>query len=436
MNYALPKNFTERMEQQLGDEFAVFLRSYDLPPVRGLRVNTLKVAPDKFLELTKLNLEKTEVLEEGFVLKSDLTVKDDPYHFAGLYYMQEPSAMSPILAAKIEKGMKVLDLCAAPGGKSGGVAAHLNGEGLLVSNEIVPNRAKILAGNLERLGVTNAVVLNAHPDKLCKAFKGYFDVVLVDAPCSGEGMFRRDEGAVNEWSEEHVIACANRQRVILESAKEAVKLNGALIYSTCTFSEEENEQTVEWFLEKNPDFELEFMHRLYPHKINGEGHFVARLIKTACSNASKHNQMPLKICKEKDYLKFMGDTFDVSPYAEAFMLRDKRIILKSRNTEFSDALSNFKIVSAGVLAGEMQNNRFVPFHNLFMSAFDEMRFSKRLDFKYSDERLTRYLKGETLDCDENLKGYLPVSVEGYNIGFGKASCSQVKNHIPKGLRLL
>ncbi len=436
MNYELPNNFIERMKKRLGDEFAAFLSSYEMPPSRGLRVNTLKINAAEFCELAKMELVPTDILDEGFILNSDLKVKDDAYHFAGLYYMQEPSAMTPIAAANIKNGMKVLDLCAAPGGKSGGVAARLNGDGLLVANEIVPNRAKILAGNLERLGVTNAVVLNAHPDKLCKAFSGYFDVVLVDAPCSGEGMFRRDETAVAEWSKEHVEACANRQRVILESAEKAVKTGGALIYSTCTFSEEENEETVEWFLKQHPDFELEYMHRLYPHNSVGEGHFVARLVRIGGDNSKKHAQMPLKLCREKDYFKFMGDTFKTPPDAEAFLLRDKRIILKNKNIEFSDVFANFRIVSAFVAAGEMLTNRFSPFHNLFMAAFREAHYCNRLDFKHGDERLMHFLKGETLDCDADIKGYLPISVDGYNVGFGKASCTTVKNHIPKGLRLL
>lgn len=436
MTCKLPQNFIERMKKQLGDECTAFLRSYDEPSKRGLRVNTLKISVEDFLKLSDFSLEESEILEEGFILKSDVKVKDDPYHLAGLYYMQEPSAMSPIEAARIVPGMKVLDLCAAPGGKSGGVAVRLCGEGLLVSNEIVPSRAKILAGNLERLGITNSVVLSAHPDKLCRALSGYFDVVLIDAPCSGEGMFRRDEKAVQEWSKEHVISCANRQREILTSAQEAVSLGGALIYSTCTFSEEENEQVIAWFLDSFTEFELEFMHRLYPHNSKGEGHFVARLIRVSGGRIKKQQNMELLRCKEKDFLKFMDDAFETKPDLEAFSLRDGRVILKNKTMPLMASLSNFKIISAGITAGEMLSNRFSPFHNLFMAALGKARFSQRLDFSKDDERLLRFLKGETLECDECLKGYLPISVSGYNIGFGKASQGIVKNHIPKGLRLL
>ena len=417
MTCKLPQNFIERMKKQLGDEFTAFLRSYDEPSKRGLRVNTLKISVEDFLKLSDFSLEESGILEEGFILKSDVKVKDDPYHLAGLYYMQEPSAMSPIEAARIVPGMKVLDLCAAPGGKSGGVAVRLCGEGLLVSNEIVPSRAKILAGNLERLGITNSVVLSAHPDKLCRALSGYFDVVLIDAPCSGEGMFRRDEKAVQEWSKEHVISCANRQREILTSAQEAVSLGGALIYSTCTFSEEENEQVIADFLETHKEF-------------------AARLIRVSGGRIKKQQNMELLRCKEKDFLKFMDDAFETKPDLEAFSLRDGRIILKNKTMPLMSSLSNFKIISAGITAGEMLSNRFSPFHNLFMAALSRARFSKSLDFSKSDERLLRFLKGETLECDEGLKGYLPISVSGYNIGFGKASQGIVKNHIPKGLRLL
>ncbi|MBQ9833552.1 MAG: RsmF rRNA methyltransferase first C-terminal domain-containing protein, partial [Clostridia bacterium] len=300
-------------------------------------------------------------------------------------------------------------------------------------NEIVPSRAKVLAGNLERLGIVNSVVTSAHPDKLCSVLDGFFDVVLVDAPCSGEGMFRRDEMAIEEWSQEHVEACALRQKAILESAQQAVKGGGALIYSTCTFSEEENERVIRWFLETYPDFELEFMHRLYPHTSKGEGHFVARLVRNFSKNTKRQASMQLRICKDKEYEKFMKEAFIKIPDAVPYLLNDGRVILLS--SFMPEMLKKLRIISSGVEAGEMLSNRFAPSHSLFMAAYG-CEMSKKVSFNRDDEALMRFLKGETTECDNDLKGYCAVAVDGYNIGFGKACCGIVKNHIPKGLRII
>lgn len=276
----LPTAFTQRMQSILGGEYPAFLDCYEKPPVRGLRVNTLRIAPADFERITPWSLSPSGILPEGYVLREEASgIGAHPYHMAGVIYMQEPSAMAPVAALSITPGMRILDLCASPGGKSTAMAARLAGEGLLVSNELVPARARVLAQNIQRMGIRNAVVTNAKPDALCAALPDAFDIVLVDAPCSGEGMFRKDEEAVRAWSQAHVLACAARQKAILQSAALSIRPGGVLLYSTCTFSREENEEVVEAFLRAHPDYALIEQRRLYPHKVCGEGQFYAKLLR-------------------------------------------------------------------------------------------------------------------------------------------------------------
>lgn len=429
----LPEKFIERMETMLESDAAAFFDSYEKEPVRGLRVNTLKTTPDAFAAASPFALSPSDIIPEGFVLEEKGEgIGNHPYHLAGLFYMQEPSAMSAIAAVDPKPGMKILDLCAAPGGKSGGIAARLNGEGLIVSNEIVPNRAKTLSFTMERLGVPNAVVTCAHPDALCTALEGYFDAVLVDAPCSGEGMFRKDDGAIAEWSPEHVEACAARQQAILASAYRAVKQGGALVYSTCTFSREENEDTVERFVREHADMEIEFMHRLYPHTCRGEGHFVARLIKNGGEEVSYKN-MKLTPCRDKEYASFIKDTFEVPPKGQAYSLKDGRIIILRE--ELPGGLEGLRILSAGIYAGDIQKGRFMPSHTLFLAAHGG-KLKHSINLAADSGELRAYLSGNTIPVDESYKGWCEVCVNGHPLGFGKAVEGTLKNHLPKGLRVL
>lgn len=340
--------------------------------------------------------------------------------------------MAAIEAAEVKPGMRVLDLCAAPGGKSGGIAARMKGQGLLVSNEIVLGRAKTLTFTMERLGVCNSVVTCAHPENLCRALEGYFDRVIVDAPCSGEGMFRKDDTAIAEWSEEHVAACAQRQRAILESAYLALRPEGKLIYSTCTFSLEENEDTVAAFVKAHPDITVELMHRLYPHTCRGEGHFIARMVK-AEGKVTDQRYMKLERCRDKEYTAFVEDTFISAPTGEACRLKDGRIILI--NTPLPEGLADIRMLNAGVYVGEVQRGRFIPAHSLFMAEHGG-RYRRQLHLDVESAGLTEYLTGNTIAAEPGMKGYAAILAGGYTVGFGKAVDGIMKNHLPKGLRLI
>lgn len=420
------------MKNQLGPEAPAFFACYEEQPRRGLRVNGLRLSPAAFVACSPFALSPTGILPEGFLLLEDASgIGVHPYHLAGMFYMQEPSAMAAIAALDIWPGMRVLDLCAAPGGKSGGIAARLAGKGLLVANELVFGRAKTLRYNLERLGVCHAAVTSARPDVLCGALPGYFDAVLVDAPCSGEGMFRKDPAAIAEWSEAHVAACAQRQKAILESAAEAVREGGILVYSTCTFSPEENEGVIEAFCAAHEEFSLVEMHRLYPHTSVGEGHFVAKLVRTGTDSVQqkKERQLLLPSCKEAAYCDFCRDALEESIPGEPVLLPDGRVLVLSQ--PLPKGLERVRLLTAGVYAGDMLRGRFQPSHALAMAAGITWRRALALE----EEALLAFLGGQEISAP-GLRGWCRVQVENWPLGFGKAANGTLKNHLPKGLRLI
>ncbi|MDE7084550.1 MAG: RsmB/NOP family class I SAM-dependent RNA methyltransferase [Clostridia bacterium] len=275
----LPVAFKERMRAELGERYEPFIDSYDRAPYKAIRINTLKIAPEEFKKISPFKLLSVEWEQNGFYVTEEKAGKT-VHHAAGLYYVQEPSAMSAAPLLQVGRGERVLDMCSAPGGKGTQLAQNMCGEGIIVLNEVNFGRAKILSQNVERMGVTNAAVISESPATIAQHFTGYFDKVLVDAPCSGEGMFLKENGAVSEWSLENVAACAKRQSLILDSAQSVLKPDGLLVYSTCTFAPEEDEIQIENFLKKYPNFTLLSMKKLYPHECAGEGHFVALLKKT------------------------------------------------------------------------------------------------------------------------------------------------------------
>ncbi|MBQ3108531.1 MAG: RsmF rRNA methyltransferase first C-terminal domain-containing protein [Clostridia bacterium] len=421
------------MTAMLGEAAPAFFAQYECAPKKGLRVNTLKMDAERLRALLPYETEPLSLLPEGFLLPGETEgIGKHPLHLAGAFYLQEPSAMSALALLAPKPGMRVLDLCAAPGGKSTGIAARLKGEGLLVSNEIVSSRAKILAHNLDRMGVTNAAVTSLRPDGVEKIFPQYFDAVVVDAPCSGEGMFRKDEGAIAEWTPEHVKACAARQSLILESAQTCLAPGGRLVYSTCTFAPEENEGVVEAFLAAHPEFSLVEQHRYYPHEFPGEGHFAALLVKSGEPSRKKEEPFPYKPCKEKAYTDFMQETFEEVLNGKPALLANNMVMLLPDGLPKGNAAWN--PLCAGVRAGEVKKGRFEPSHSLFMAA--GMRPRRVVELGEEPERLAKYLAGETLSVAESLKGYCAVTCHGLALGFGKAVSGTLKNHLPKGLRVL
>lgn len=457
----LPKAFLERMRTEPDFDYEAFISQYALPPIRGLRVNTLKLSVEEFRLLCPWKTKPADTITEGFILNESIEhIGSDPYHAAGLFYMQEPSAMSVAANSDIAPGMKVLDLCAAPGGKSGGIAARLSGKGLLISNEPILSRAKLLVQNLERLGVMNAAVTNVYPNVISKLLPRFFDRVLVDAPCSGEGMFRKDVRAIAEWSPEHVISCAVRQKAILNSAAECVAPKGKLIYSTCTFSHEENEGVIDEFLSAHPEFELESIQKYYPHTCCGEGHFIAKL---AFSGDTAPNAVRLfvpEIDKKSFSITsaFLGDTFNLAHCSDDAGLDNDSIPcsdfvpdivsihLDTRSgrvfylpMELPKAITELNCLSMGVEIGTLMKGRLKPSHGLFMAegAKNALRFmaKKHIEFEYDSAEIKRFLSGNTIPINNTLCGYMPVTVNGFPIGFGKAVDGTLKNHLPKGLHI-
>ena len=423
----LPDAFLNRMRRQLGGDFPAYVRAMEQTPRRALRVNTLKIAPEALPALLGIAPEPCGVIPEGFLVPEGFAPGRHPLHAAGLFYMQEPSAQLPASLLDLQPGEAVLDLCAAPGGKSGQIAAGLQNTGLLVANEIVPSRATVLQRTLERLGVRNAVVTSMRPDALCQALAGCFDAVLADAPCSGEGMFRREPQAVADWSEAHVAACAVRQRAILDSAALALRPGGRLVYSTCTFSPEENEQTVEAFLQAHPDFSLAGMHHLYPHTSTGEGQFAA-LLRRAGDGAARTEAPRERPVREWE--AFCRDAMTHTPEQPARLLPDGRVFLLPER--LPPALDKLRVLQAGVPAGEIRNGRFQPAHALFL-AYERAAFQNTVEL--GGAALSAYLAGEAIPCTAPGSGYAAVCAQGYPLGFGKLTGGTLKNHLPKGLRM-
>ena len=427
----LPEAYLHRMRSQLGErEFAAYLAAMERQPRRALRVNLLKITAEDFSAQADFSLAPTGILPESFFFEDDVAIGRHPLHAAGLCYVQEPAAQAPAALTEAGTGMTVLDLCAAPGGKTTQLAAMMQNTGLLVANEPVRSRAEILAGNIERLGVTNALVTCMRPDALANSLGACFDVVLVDAPCSGEGMFRKDETAVREWSQEHVLACAARQEQILESAALLLKPGGRIVYSTCTFSREENEGAIERFLSAHADFSLIESRRMYPHSSVGEGQFMAVLVCAGEAVSASLVALTAPVGERiPAFESFWRETFAIDLPA-AMLLPDGRVLIPP--ALLPRELRGLHVVRAGVLAGELKNGRFTPNHALAMAyPFAAFRATVPLE----SGALTRFLAGETVACNPALSGWCPATVLGHPIGWGKAVDGTLKNHIPKGLRI-
>lgn len=455
-----PAEFARRMQVLLGDKYDDFTNAYDLPLRRGLRVNTLKISTEDFRRLFPLPLEPSPFAADSFYLDAPHKAGGDPLHHAGAYYMQEPSAASAVAVLAPQPGEHILDLCAAPGGKSTQIAAAMQDRGLLWCNEYVGSRARILAQNLERWGVRTAVVSNTDTATLCEALEGAFDGVLVDAPCSGEGMFRKEPQALTEWSMDNVRLCATRQAEILDNAARAVRPGGRLVYSTCTFAPEENEGTVARFLRDHPDFTLQpiavdwgcpgfsaealapFCPDLPPMDLSGcrrilpqhggEGHFIALLRRQGDGPARVLPPYPLpaKDPVAREAAELYAACFTDTPDGHFVTLGEQVRLLPAD----MPACRGLSVLAAGIPVATLCKNRLEPCHGAFLAARSDT-CGLQAAFAPDDSALLNYLRGQELPFDGE-KGWTAVTVAGIPVGFGKAVGGKLKNRYPKGLRLL
>ena len=427
----LPEAFLQRMEAQLGSEYPAFLESLERPRAVALRFNPMKG------ERPVLPFVGAPVPwePEGFYYDPETRPGLHVYHEAGVYYLQEASAMAPVALLDPKPGERVCDLCAAPGGKTTQIAGRMLGQGFLVCNEINSKRAKILSRNIERMGVANALVTNEHPETLASRFPGFFDRVLVDAPCSGEGMFRKEEAAVTDWSQETVQMCARRQREILDSAARLVRPGGRLVYSTCTFAPEEDEETVAAFLESHPEFTPEPVeapwfvpgenasYRMWPHKLLGEGHFAAVLRKTQ-GESGEVPACPGEKCP-KAWESFAKELDITLPEGKAVSFGQSLYWAPMELPE----LNRLKVLRPGLELGTERKGRFEPAHAL---ALWLKTCAVTESFPPESPEMKAYLHGDVVPSGK--KGWCLVQAGGYAIGWGKGDGSVLKNHYPKGLR--
>jgi NOL1/NOP2/sun family putative RNA methylase len=456
INMRIPVEFLDKIHNLLDTkEYEEFVNSFDLPRYYGLRVNTLKISVEEFLKITPFVLEPVPWTKDGFYYREGENPGKHPYYYAGLYYIQEPSAMLPGAVIAAKPGENILDLCAAPGGKTVQIAAGMKGKGLLVANDINSDRVKALVKNIELCGVTNAVVTNDTPKNLSGKFMNFFDKILVDAPCSGEGMFRKDEDAAKSWGKYKCDLCSGMQRDILSYVDKMLKPGGYLVYSTCTFSPEENEQRMVEFIENHPDYELcevpktdgiadgrpEWANndtelkktaRLWPHKVKGEGHFVALLHKKEADFKSFQSFDKTMVSGNSEVL----DSYRNFEKANLNLILEDTFIVKGNNlyslpVKLPD-LSGIKVAKFGRYIGEALKGRFEPSHS-FVLSLGKNDLKNVLNFDANSVEVIKYLKGETL-MREGEKALVGILVDGFTLGWSKQTGDMLKNLYPKGWR--
>ena len=452
----LPQEFLNKMKTLLGAEYEDFLASYHRPRNFGLRVNVGKISPEEFQKLAPFHLQPVPWTENGFyyTLEEDNSVLParHPFYYAGLYYLQEPSAMTPAAMLKVTPGEKVLDLCAAPGGKATELGARLHGKGLLVANDISASRAKALLKNIEVFGISNAFVTNEMPAHLAGQFPEFFDKILVDAPCSGEGMFRKDPAVAKAWDAEKPFACAKQQKEIITQAANMLAPGGQMLYSTCTFSPEENEQVIAYLLDSREDMEvlelpqmegfsrgihLSRCVRIWPHKMNGEGHFLALLQKKGQKAAVKEEVTDRSAGNKKinspEMQEFFQDITMPINWNRVEIRKDQAYYVP----EETKGRTGLTFLRNGLYLGEIRKGRFEPSQSLAM-ALKKEEYASVVDLEASDERVMKYLKGETLEVEDlqstREKGWQLVCVNGYPLGWGKLVNGTLKNKYHTGWR--
>lgn len=454
----LSEEYLNRMRDLLGEEeFSAYLKSFDEERLYGLRVNTAKVTPEAFPELVSWDLKPVPWIPNGFYYEGTERPAKDPYYYAGLYYLQEPSAMTPAILLPVEPGDRVLDLCGAPGGKSTELGVRLAGKGVLISNDISNSRAKALLKNLELWGISNICVTSETPDKLADVFGPWFDKILIDAPCSGEGMFRKDDDMVKSYEERGPEYYSEIQKEITDQAVRMLAPGGLLLYSTCTFSRCEDEEIICHILENHQEMELirlplfegasggiglDGCIRLFPHKIKGEGHFISLLRKngggaerTAAGSRERSRtepqgkKAPALPTELTDFFALMNREFDGS----RIMIKNDSVYYLPEN--FVPA-KELRYLRTGLLLGELKNKRFEPGQALAMTLHAE-DFRQTISWKKEDDRVIRYLKGETISLTPEegpVKGWCLVCVDGYPLGFAKGTGMALKNKYYPGWR--
>ena len=462
----LPEEFERRMREQLGEvEFQAYLDCLSENVSSALRVNSLKLTPEQFQSISPFPLKQVPWIQKGFYYPDGESPAKHPYYYAGLYYLQEPSAMTPADLLPVKPGDRVLDLCAAPGGKTTELGAKLKGEGMLVSNDISHSRAKALLKNVELFGIENALVLSETPEHLSERFAGFFDKILVDAPCSGEGMFRKQPAIMKNWEQYGTSYYNALQKPILNEAWKMLADGGMLLYSTCTFSPEEDEKTVQWFLKNHPDMkladavpegqwkryeEMGFLRgredyldepcpdiaktvRLYPHRLKGEGHFVALFQKTnATADVSlnaydrfEYKRLPQDI---KDFLTHIKKNFENDFFTES----EGRYY---RIPKEMPSVSGLRVLRTGLLLGEVSKGRFTPSQALAMTLSADL-YDNCISLSSDDQRVRAYLKCESPDMPETEDGWALVLCDGYPLGFGKVNNGRFKTHYLPGWRMM
>ena len=472
----LPKAFLERMQEQLKDEYADFVKSYEKAPRRGIRINTLKTTSDELTRRAPFGMEPVPWVKNGYYIPREADPAGHAFYRAGLYYIQEPSAMTPADRLPVEPGDRVLDLCAAPGGKATALAAKLNNEGLLVANDVSASRCRALLHNIELAGAQNVIVTNTLPQNLERKFPGFFDKIMVDAPCSGEGMFRKEPAVADAWSLEKVEYFAKQQRSILKSAVAMLKPGGYMMYSTCTFSPLEDEGSVSFVLEEYPEMELTDIDwysgfskgvpewgnddeslrktaRIWPHKMDGEGHFLALFRKNADGTTYGAPGM-------NNYLSTVGNPYKKggrrkkntkSGMNASFSAEDKKIFedfigkldnepererLENRNGKVylepfgSDMLGGIRFLRNGLYIGDIKKNRFEP-SQAFALSLSGSGYENAFSFDEADRRLFGYFRGEPVQLDEteeqSADGIILIKAGGFPVGFGKKKGNIIKS---------
>lgn len=446
----LPSEYLNTMKEMLGEEFDSYLASFNDKRLYGLRVNTLKISVEEFLKISPFQLKPIPWIENGFYYEEDEKPAKHPYYFAGLYYLQEPSAMTPANLLPVTPGDKVLDMCAAPGGKSTELGAKLQGEGLLITNDISNSRAKALLKNVELFGLSNAFVVNEDPKKLVNLYPEFFDKILVDAPCSGEGMFRKDNKLIKAWEKNGPSFYSQIQREIILYAADMLKPGGMLMYSTCTFSKLEDEGTVEYLLENRKEMKLVhasdyegFSHgfegydnalRIWPHKMEGEGHFMALFEKSSEGSTTYYKDIPEEKTRLPQELEdFLEDVTMEIDRSEIHMWEERAYVIPKEASDYK----NVRKLRAGLLLGEVKKNRFEP-SQAFAMALKMQEYKAVINLKATDENVIKYLKGETIEVDDSdlyrNKGWQLVCVDGYPLGWGKLLDGTLKNKYHSGWR--